>query len=317
MALQEAMRPKRAVRRGERARRVFSAAIVLVSLVLLSGCGRRPAAAGKAPAEGNPPRRIVTLAPNLTEIVYALGLGDRLVGNTAACAWPPQARRLPHVGRFGRFNIEAILRLHPDLAVMLEGDETLRNRLRGLGIETLSVRDGSVDEVLSAVEAVGRRCGVADRARQLTESLRARLRAARERARRFPRRRVLLVFGRTAPDAPVERIFAIGPRSLHGELLEAAGGENVVETPRPFVELSREAILRLDPDWIIELAPDMKGEGDPVEPWRRAFPTLRAVEEGHVRVLRGDYLCIPGPRIGKILDDFLAILQPEKGGGDG
>ena len=247
------------------------------------------------------PDRLISLAPNITETVYLLGLGKKLVGNTTACAYPPEARSLPKVGGFGQFNYEAILSLHPDLVLVHKEYVEEQRHLHALGLSTLETGTFCVDEILESIRLIGEACGVPERADRLIREMKKRIKVARDRAEDAPTHsRVLVCFGGEFNDL----FMAFGPNCLHGELLKIAGGKNVVQGDLPFARLSLEAVIRLNPEIIIELLSTSDQEG---RNWDR-LKEVEAVKNHQIYQICGDYTCIPGPRFIQILEDFSRIL---------
>lgn len=273
---------------------------LVMSALLLCGCGRPTP---PAPLE-EVPDRIISLAPNITEIIYALGLDDRLVGVTRFCTYPPAARNLPKIGGFGQFNYEAIVSLHPDLAIVHEEFDAEKTRLNGLGIPCLETGNYFIQDILESIRDVGVACGAEGRADELNQQLSLRMAALKHDPTERPR--VLMTFSGNADDA-MAQIHAFGTECLHNELLEMAGGENVLSGKRPYALLSKEAVLRLNPDVIMVLAPELIAADTELAQWK-TLSAVKAVEAGRVYVLTNDYLCIPGPRFIRILEDMSAIL---------
>ncbi len=269
-----------------------------VLFALLFGCGRPQ----PAPPAG-PMLRIISLAPNITEMVYLLGLGDKLVGATAYCIWPDEAVAVPRIGGFGQYNFEAIVSLSPDLVLLHRNHESEKARLNDLGIPCLEIRDEHPAEILESLRAIGAACGAEAQAEKLTADIRQQL-ANVKKPQNPPR--VLITFSGGAAEA--EPIYAFGADCLHNDLLELAGGRNVVENKLPFSTLSKEAVIRLNPDIIIQLAPRTQAPADPAAAWE-AYGSVSAVQQQRVYVLTGSYTCIPGPRFTRILADFEQILE--------
>ncbi len=291
-------------------------AIVLLA-ALLCGCGKpaQPATPKKVP------ERIISLAPNIAETLYALGLGDKLVGNTPHCTHPDAARVLPKIGGFGQFNYEAIVTLRPDLVILHKEYDTEKARLKSLGIPTLETGSYFIADILETIRSIGDTCGAQDQADELIAQLESRITqlqgrqdgggtasvspassGLRERSTNRPR--VLITFGSDATGP----IHAFGPGCLHNEMLEIAGGKNVVEGKLPFATLSRESILRLNPDIIIVLAPELENAADAPNPWSK-LTSVSAVQNNRIHILTADYTCIPGPRFIQTLDDFSRIIR--------
>jgi len=249
------------------------------------------------------PERLISLAPNITETVYLLGLGDKLVGNTTACEYPKEACALPKVGGFGQFNYEAILALHPDLVLVHKEYTEEQRHLHHLGLQTLQTGTFCVDEILESIRLIGEACGAPETAHQLVQKMEERIQTVQDRAKTLSHRpRVLVCFG----DESSTLFMAFGSQCLHGELLKMAGGKNVITSPLPFARLSLEAVIRLNPEIIIELLPAPTPEK---RNWER-LQQVEAVQKKQIYRICGDYTCIPGPRFLQILEDFSNIITP-------
>ncbi len=275
--------------------------IVLLA-TLLCGCGKpaQPATPKKVP------ERIISLAPNITETIYALGLESKLVGATPYCTHPEAARTLPRVGGFGNFSYEAIVTLNPDLVILHKEYDAEKARLKSLGIPTLETGTYFIADILETIRSIGESCGAEKQAQELIAQLNHRINEISHVGQAFQpaRPRVLLTFG-SGETGPIQ---AFGPACIHNELLEIAGGKNVVEGKLPFATLSREAILRLNPDIIIVLAPELENAADAPNPWSK-LTSVNAVQNNRIHILTADYTCIPGPRFIQTLDDFSEIIR--------
>jgi len=277
--------------------------ITLVLLAtLLCGCGK-PA---QSATPEKIPERIISLAPNITETIYALGLGDRLVGNTPYCTYPEAARAIQKVGGFGSFSYEAIVSLNPDLVILHTEYDAEKARLKSLNIPTLETGSTFIADILETIQRIGESCGAEKQANELTAQLEDRIAeiASRTAGGSPARPRVLLTFG----SGETGTIQAFGPKCIHNELLEIAGGKNVVESNLPFATLSHEALLRLNPDIIIVLAPELNNAEDTSNPWEK-LTAISAIKNNRVHILTDDYTCIPGPRFIQTLDDFAEIIR--------
>ncbi|MEI6890866.1 MAG: helical backbone metal receptor [Pontiella sp.] len=273
---------------------------ILTGLLLLSGCGKRERA-----ERMGVPQRIISLAPDITEIIYTLGLGDKLVGATTYCAYPEAALSVPRVGGFGQFNFEAIVSLKPDLVILHDGYASEKSRLDGLGIPYLATESRFIKDIMASTAKIGAACGAQAEAEAWEKNMNEKRAAHRQKPSQ--QYRVLVTFGGNA-DA-IDPIYAFGKACLHNELIEAAGGINVVENNLPFSTLSKEAVIRLNPDIIIQLAPGTEAPDDPSKPWKE-LSRIEAVKNNRIYILTGDYTCIPGPRFIQILDDFSRLIRP-------
>jgi len=273
----------------------------LFTLILLSGCGK-PTPIPPLPANVE---RIISLAPNITETIYALGLEDKLVGTTTYCNYPAAAKKITKVGGFGNFNFEAIVTLKPDLVILHKEYETEKARLTSLGIPYLESGSYFIADILQTIQSIGTACGAEKKAQALIRKLESQIKKLESPSEHPPR--VLITFGGSPATQDIGQVQAFGPDCIHNELLEIAGGINVVQGHLPYATLSREAILRLNPDIIIELAPEAEPSDTPAEAWNR-LKAVNAVKNNQIHILTGDYTCIPGPRFIQTLEDFARII---------
>ncbi len=283
------------------------------------------------------PARIISLAPSITETLYRLGLGERVVGVTRYCDYPPEAAEKPAVGGYLDVNYEMVLSLEPDLVILISEHRDARERLGELGLETLSVDHSRVQGILDSITAVADRCGVADRGRILRAALERRMKSVQEKflpvsprppteasakaGLRVPASdptppRILVAVGRLMDGKDTSEIFVSGRDGFYGDLIDLAGGINAYsEETLKFPALSEEGLVRLDPDLILEMVPDLGGEKDReslLDLWR-ARTSVRAVREGRVHILGQDYVVVPGPRFVDLLEDMAEIIHSEEG----
>jgi iron complex transport system substrate-binding protein len=270
-------------------------------VTLFCGCGKPV----QPVASANYPERIISLAPSITETLYALGLGDRLIAASTYCTYPKAAQQLPKIGDYGNYNFEAIVSMKPDLVMLLSEFDAEKTRLTGLNIPYLETGTYFIDDILETIRVIGDTCGVEARSQELIEQLQNRMAAHVTNTTNRPR--TLIVFNREPENGKVKQVHAFGTECLHNELLELAGGKNVVPGKLPFSILSREALLRLNPDVIIELSaaniPD-----DPSAPWQN-LSNIAAVKNNRITVITGNRTFIPGPRFIETLEDIAQAIQ--------
>jgi iron complex transport system substrate-binding protein len=278
---------------------------VLLLLALLGVVGET---AGAVEA---PPRRVVSLAPSLTEMVFALGAGDRLVGVTSYCNYPETATRLPKIGGIedGNINLERVLALKPDLVVAIgEGQQTTVDALRRLGLRVEVVSSQTFDDVFGSITRMGGLLGRVAAAKRLTGDLERRIERIRKTIALLPRERRPRVFYEVW-DRP---LMTATSETLIGRLIELAGGINIFgDLSGRFVQVSPEAVLKRNPQAI--LAPDthltlvdrhslMQLPG---------FSHLEAVRRGRILILDGDLVSRAGPRIADALELLARALHPD------
>ncbi len=259
--------------------------------------------------------RIISLAPNITETLFALGLGDRVAGVTDFCKYPPEARTRAKVGGLFNPNLEAMAVLKPDLVILLPESEQVRAALSGQGVEILTVRNRVVAEILDSITAIGKKCGAEGKATALRTDIETRMASVREKTVGLNRPRVLLVVERTLGTGNPGAVCVAGPNTFYDELITLAGGKNAYRGPAiPYPQVSGESILRLDPEIIIDLLPVMTDRGLTEDAVRRdwnCLPGVSAVKTGRLHVMSADYTVIPGPRFIRTLEDLAALMHPE------
>ena len=250
-------------------------------------------------------RRVVSLTPALTEILFALDLGDRVVGVTEYCDTPPEARTRPKVGGYVNPSVEAVLALRPDLVVVSPGPGN-RDAVQAMsraGLKIAVIPAETLDETFHAIEAVGDAAGEPTRGRALVERLRARIDAVGRRVAGRPRVRVLF-------SVQVDPIIAAGRGTLPSQLVEAAGGINVVEAER-YPKLGVESVVQLAPEVVLQSRMDVAhGDGSAERTAWMRWSAIPAIARGRLVVLPDDASLRPGPRVADAVEQLAAILHP-------
>jgi iron complex transport system substrate-binding protein len=285
-----------------------AAAFLVVAAVV--SCRAEPAARPTSKGASGVPSRIATLAPSLTETVYALGLGDRVVGVSDYSAWPPEAAQKPRLGGLFNPDLERTVGLKPDLALLLPSQRDVAAKLERLGIASLVVPSESLQDIERSFVAVGDRCGAAAAGRDL---------AARFHAALAPRPvavvagrplRVLLAVGREP--GRLANVLAAGPGTFLNELLARLGARNVfADAPALYPQVGLEEVVARAPDVIRELQNDPLPDARKrqlVADWSR-LPRVPAVAAGRISVIAENYVLIPGPRLTRLYEDMAAALR--------
>ncbi|MDO5552732.1 MAG: helical backbone metal receptor [Planctomycetia bacterium] len=304
------------------------AVVLLLLLLILTGAlsGCRPGAS-EGPAEQTEPQasRIISTAPAITETVIALGEEKRLIAVSQFCAYLDEVRQLPKVGGLYNPNIEEMIRLNPDLIILDSGAVDLAARLHTLGIETLVMDTRSLQGIINAIVNIGRHCGpdAEARAKQVAETLYEHLQQVRARTSQGEKPSVLLVLDRPLHARTFSSFYAAGNNPLFNEIIEIAGGRNVLgESPFAVSGLSLESVIDLDPDYIFDLTTNdsisqmSQEEQEKLKPelladWENFREQVRAVRSGHVYPLLEHYATVPGPNINLLVEAMAQVLHPE------
>jgi iron complex transport system substrate-binding protein len=261
------------------------------------------------------PSRIVSTSPSITETLFALGLGDRVVGVSEYCRFPPAVLRLPKVGTFLKPDAESIAGLRPDLAFVHELSSGIDRRLAALRIPFVVVDRGTLASVFSAILQIAQAAGEPARGDSLVADIERRLQQVRRGAVDTARPRALFIIGRSP--GTLTDLVAVGPGSYINDLIEIAGGRNVlaIQGQPEYPRISMETVLRLDPDVIVDTV-DM-GETQAERRLRQsinerlwsAYPTLTAVKHRRVHAATTDALVVPGPRVVDAAEWVASLLR--------
>ncbi len=291
-----------------------SVVALLAGAILIVGCGGAVGGVGPAVDDDQAPQRIVSLAPSLTETLFALGLGDRVVGVTRYCAYPSEVLELPRVGGHLDPNFEAIVSLEPDLVVAIPSSHESRLRLESLGLRVLEVDQHDVESVLESVSAVAEACGVPKRGKALRVELESRLAKVVAAVAAAPRPRAVVVVGHQVGEGAVRSVWAAGRDTFYDGVLQIAGGVNAVNGGLArYPELSREGLSALDPDVVLDVIAGVEDRNLDLDAVRRGWmrlTELRAVRENRVNVLEGDQMVVPGPRLPEMVEAMAQALHP-------
>lgn len=257
------------------------------------------------------PQRIISLSPSITEIIYGIGAWKNVVGVTLYTDFPPEAKKIPQVGGWVNPNLEAILKLQPDLVIMIEDqNQIFGDKIRRLGLKTLAVdSNASIQGVLDSITDIGKALGKEEKARKLRESVKSYIEEIQVKTKGIRPKRVLFVVGRNP--GTLEDIYAIGNTSFINEIINVAGGQNVIEIERLAVKISREAVLSLNPDVIVEVNhDDTDKKAEVLQVWN-GLKEVSAVKNGEVYVVPSKSLVHPSQRIVEAAGILAEILHPE------
>lgn len=263
-----------------------------------------------------PPQRIVSTAPSITEMLYALGLGDRVAGVTTFCNYPPQAAKKPKIGTYLRPDVEMILSLRPDVVLAEKSMIRQAITLPTLRLNVVELDDATITGIVESIRQIGALCGVPERAGKLCSSIQGGLDSVRQRTKGLPRRRVLFVVGRTP--GRIEDLIAAGNSSYLNEVMEIAGGENVMaDAAIAYAKVSLEEVLVRDPEVIVDMGEMSRTVGVTeaekravVALWKR-YPNLTALRRKRVFAVASDIFVVPGPRVIEAAREFGRLIHPE------
>jgi iron complex transport system substrate-binding protein len=286
------------------------AGIAAAALLLLFA---PPAAAAGTPARAPAPaRRIVSIVPAVTEMLFAIGAGPQVIAVSSFDNWPPEVRPLPRVGALLDPDVERILRLRPDLVIVYGTQSELETKLQRAGIRTFPYVLGGLDNLMATIRRLGPIVGRAAEAEREASALQARFDAIKARVAGRRRPRTLLVFGREP--GTLRAIDASGGVGFLSDIVALAGGDNVFGSEkRESVRVSTESILAAAPEVIIDIHYGRALGPQEIDRERAAWKTLPAVPAvrmGRVALLVGDEFVVPGPRLADAAEAIADIIHP-------
>ncbi|MDQ3071102.1 MAG: helical backbone metal receptor [Acidobacteriota bacterium] len=270
---------------------------LLIAAAFFAACGaNQPAPPASAP------QRIVSIIPAVTETLFAIGAGPRVVGAGSYDTYPPEVAAVPRVGGLIDPDTERILALRPDLVYLFASQEDLARQLRAAGITVEIYQHGGLTEVIAGIRAIGARVGHEQEAGRIAGDIERRVAAVRERVKALPRPSTLIVFGRE--EGTLRGIYASAGIGFVHDMVEAAGGRNVFgDVRRQNVQASLESIIARRPGVILEI----RAAAEVTSPaWRdetrrawSAAASIPAVANGRIAIVLDERVVVPGPRIGE------------------
>ncbi len=256
------------------------------------------------------PARIISMAPSITEVVFPLGLGDRVVAVSDFCDYPPEAQEKPKIGGVVNPNMEAVVALNPDLVLALPNatQESLFRSLRQLGIRVLTLPNDTLDDLFFTIRRIGEVTSTEPAAQEMVEHLRATFSAIRETVSAEPRKKVMFIVG-------VEPLFVVGKGTFIDELIDIAGGINIAgDSYSKYPQLGIEEVVSQAPEVILytslnfELTPDQEVKAKAM--WK-AYPSIPAVKNNQIHGLLADHVTLPGPRLAIGVEEIARAIHPD------
>lgn len=260
----------------------------------------------------SPYDKLICASPSITEIVFALGFGNQVVGVSDFTMYPHEARSIVTIGGLFNPHKERITTLQPDLVITQGLHSALTSFCEDKRLPLLSVPMDSLEHIPEAIITIGKKLGATKRASKLAEQLKQDLKQLQEKTRLLPARKVFLSLGHTPGD--LTGLMTTGSDTFLHELIQIAGGTNIFsDAAGRYPQISKEALVAREPDIIIEVfAEGISSENRKLlrQDWER-LATLPAVKSENIHFLTEDYLLIPSPRIVLTAHRFAAIIHPE------
>ena len=253
------------------------------------------------------PKRIIALAPSITEIIFALGQQDRLKGTTQFSNYPAEAAKLPKVGSYVRLDLERIVALNPDLCIAIKdgNPKGIIDRLQSLNIPVFAVNPRNLESMMQTIQKIGSILNASQKANTLVKDMRSRIQQVDALVSRIDRRpRVFIQIG-------ISPIISAGTNTFIHELIVRAGGINVAAGKRAYPHFSREQVLALAPDVLIITSMARSGAFEKAKAdWNR-LSHMPAVREKRIYTVNSDVFDRPSPRLLDALEMLTRLLHPK------
>ena len=279
---------------------------LIVSTPWVRGGVTTHAAAQPAPA------RIISLIPAVSEMLFAIGAGPRVVAVSSFDDYPPEVLTLPRVGALVDPDLERILSLRPELVIVYESQIDLRRQLDRAKIPVFVYKHAGLADITTTIRQLGERVGQQEGAAAVIRQIEEKLRDIRMRVSGRPRPRTLLVFGRDA--LALRGVYASGGTGFLHDMLDAAGGDNVfADVPQQSVQATSELVLARRPDAILELragAMSPAEQRQEIAVWQ-ALPSVPAVRADRIAIITDPRTVVPGPRVAEGTELIARALHPE------
>ncbi len=253
--------------------------------------------------------RILSLTPNVTEILFSLGLGNSIVGRSTHCDFPKEARTIPAVGDTLHLNLERIVSLEPTVAFIVTKRADVVRTIEGLGIRTVALESDTMDELMETIDVIGRETGRTAPAKTLREDIQHELRAVRRLVEGRPRPKVLFAFPMTVGSP---NMMVAGRGTFVDELLNVAGGENAFPETADWPTITPQRAIQLAPEVVIINAVGKDAAPDRLKAISQAWlnwTSIPAVANSRVYILQDEFLTIPGPTVGLAAERLARVIH--------
>jgi iron complex transport system substrate-binding protein len=247
--------------------------------------------------------------------LFALGLGDKVVGRTRFCNYPVEAKKITEVGGYIDLNYEAMIALKPDLVILLPEQEKVKQYLNELDIKHLTVNNKTISDIKNTIKTIGNICSAQVNANSLLSKIKSTIEKIKSKTKGVEKPKVIISIGRTPGTNGVKDVYIAGENTSYDELINIAGGINAFDDSNiAYPMLSAEGLIHLNPDIIFDFIVNLEKNNLDRELALKDWQTIKSVEavkNNRVKILSSDYISIPGPRFILLLKDLAKNIHPE------
>ncbi|MBN1788819.1 MAG: ABC transporter substrate-binding protein [Sedimentisphaerales bacterium] len=259
--------------------------------------------------------RIISLAPSTTEILFSLGLGDKVIGVSEFCDYPVGARTKLKIGGLLNPNYEAIVAAKPDLVITFDDMAEAESKFKTLGIDTLVVKHDRLDDIFDSIVLIGQHCDKAEDAEVMVGKLKTKMQTIKNQCVNQGRPKVLIVVGHSLSqdtDKAPENIYIAGKDDFYSTMLELAGGQNAYTGSIAFPAIGYESLISMNPQIIIDIVSVEQNRLDAeivIKQWKN-LDRIDAVKNDRIHIFGENYMAIPGPRFILTLEKIARVINP-------
>ncbi|MEG1641893.1 MAG: ABC transporter substrate-binding protein [Synergistaceae bacterium] len=269
------------------------------------------------------PKRIVSITPTGTELIYALGLDENLLAVTTFCDYPPEAAKKEKIGGFASMNFEYLVAKKVDLVLIQDLHSQFVPQLKQLKIPYVMLRNDSISNICKSILEVGSVCGKEKEATRIVASINSDVRYVYEKLKKSKKPKVLVCISRELSGKKINSFYAAGKTSFYNEMIEKSGGINAMQGNNiTYPVVSQEGLMLINPDVIADMIGDSKSihsakyekrmmsDKEVVTQWKNGV-RVEAIKKNKIVVLRGNIFLRPGPRVGTAIIAFAKAIHPE------
>ena len=290
---------------------VKTAVLILLTCLSFHGCRQNVELTEKTEEKVAPCSRIISTAPSITETLFELGYGDRIVGVTDDCLFPEEVAGIDKIGRVLNVNVEKVLSLKPDVVMVIDAGEELKQKMETLGLNVLSFDHSTISGFIDSLPVIASKCGMDRDIGNVVNEYKKVLKPVETDGKK---QKVMFVVGRDYHSGSVKDVYLAGSDGFYSEIIKAGGLENVYKGSLTYPKIQIEGIIAMNPDIIVDIITtkqfSAEDEKELKSVWKK-LKDVKAVKENKVFIVNKNYWSIPGPRFVKILGELRSMVKTD------
>ncbi len=246
-------------------------------------------------------KRIISLAPSITETLFYMGLGNNVVGVTRYARWPKKVSTIPKIGGYYDVNFESLINLKPSVVVMTYRQNRLASQIKKLHIKTLIVHHNSIYNIINSINTIGRYCGNYKKSSIMSGKLKKEIYNIKQKYKNYPHRKILICFGSPGTST----IIVAGNKSIYGDIIKIIGAKNIYQGNLSWANMSLSSIIKLNP-YAIFILGEKKRDTKSITNWKKL--PIKASLHNRIYTLSKNIYITPSPRIIDVIKNIAFLL---------